>query len=294
MTLAMVGFTLTDMFIKLASVSLPTGQITLILGLGGFTMFAAFCRYKRIAILSQMFFYPTVILRNMLEILSTASIVLSLALLEFSTVSAILQASPLLMTLGAALILGENVRWRRWTAIMLGFVGVLMIVRPGLDGFELNSLLALCAVIAISGRDLVTRAIPSDVPTTLLSTYALLTLVPTGVVMLALSGEAMILPNARVSAYLVAMILSGFLGYFAITAAMRTGEVSAIAPFRYSRILFALLIGFFLFGERPDQMTLMGSALIVLSGLYAMGRAKGSKSTAKTGGTEPGDAAPYC
>ncbi|MCT8159983.1 DMT family transporter [Pseudoruegeria sp. SHC-113] len=268
MIAAMAGFALADMFIKLATATLPTGQILMVMGAGGGALFALLCLYRRIPLISKVFFHPMILTRNISEAIGGASFVTAFALTDLSTTSAIMQASPLIITMGAALFLHEPVGPRRWFAIGLGFLGMLIVIRPGLSGFEAASLFAVVGVIALSVRDLATRATPAQIPTPLMALYAFLLLVPTGALILLFDGTPA-LPDMTTSAQLAAMVLFGFLGYFAVTASIRSGELGVIAPFRYSRILFAMILGILVFGERPDAATWAGTALIVGSGLYA-------------------------
>ncbi|SLN42394.1 Riboflavin transporter [Pseudoruegeria aquimaris] len=268
MIAAMAGFALADMFIKLATATLPSGQILMVMGAGGAALFATLCLYRRIPMASKAFFHPMILTRNLSEAVGGASFVTAFALTDLSTTSAIMQASPLIITMGAALFLHEPVGPRRWFAIGLGFLGMLIVIRPGLSGFEAASLFAVAGVVALSIRDLATRATPDHIPTPLMAVYAFLLLVPTGAAILPFEGPPA-WPDGTTSLWLGAMILFAFLGYFAVTASVRSGALGVIAPFRYSRIVFAMILGIAVFGERPDGFTWLGTALIVGSGLYA-------------------------
>jgi drug/metabolite transporter (DMT)-like permease len=212
-----------------------------------------------------------VILRNFGELLGTLGFVMAIALTPLSSASAILQATPLAVTLGAALFLGEAVGWRRWAAILVGFCGVLMVIRPGMAGFEPASLFAVLAVFGLAARDLATRAVPRTISSMQLSTYAFATLVPTGVILLAFHGTPAV-PSAVNWRDLALALLCGVSAYYAIVAAMRLGDVAVITPFRYSRLVFALIIGVTLFDERPDVWTLAGAGIIIASGIYTFWR----------------------
>ena len=196
----------------------------------------------------------------------------AIALTPLSSASAILQATPLVVTLGAALFLGEQVGWRRWSAILVGFAGVILIIRPGFDAFEPASLFAVMGVVGLALRDLATRTVPRSISSMQLSTYAFLTLVPAGIGMLAFTGDAPRVLNGLEWLLIAAALAFGVLSYYAIVAAMRMGDVAVITPFRYSRLVFALCFGVLFFGERPDMATLAGSALIVASGIYTFWR----------------------
>lgn len=268
MVIAMAFFALGDMTIKWAAEALPLGQVLLILGTGGGLVFAAMTRLQRHRVLTRDFLHRGVILRNAAEIGGTFCIFTSLAKTDLSLTAAILQATPLAVTLGAATLLGEQVGWRRWSATGLGFLGVLIIMRPGLSGFDPNSLWAFAAMVGLALRDLATRLVPRDMPTMRISTYGMSMLAPTGAVLI-LSGQPMVAMTPANWGLMALMITVGVLGYHAITAAMRVGEVSAVSPFRYSRMVFALALAVFVFGERPDAWTLIGTAITITAGIYS-------------------------
>lgn len=271
MTASMAGFALEDMFIKSVSAHLPTGQILLVLGLAGACVFALMAARQGAAFWSRHALHPAVLLRNGAEMVGTMGFVTALALVPLSTASAILQASPLAVTLGAALFLGEKVGWRRWTAIGVGFLGVLIVIRPGMDTFQPASLWAVLGVIGLSARDLATRGVPRDVTTIQLSAWGFAAVGVLGAGMLAVTGGAS-LPAPPQAAQLCAALALGVASYWAMTTATRVGDVSSIMPFRYTRLVFALALGALVFGERPDLPTLLGAALVIASGLYTLAR----------------------
>jgi drug/metabolite transporter (DMT)-like permease len=203
------------------------------------------------------------------EVVGRAGYFLGITLTPLSNASAILQASPLFVTLGAALFFGEQVGWRRWSAIAVGFAGVLIVLRPGLEGFTPASIFTLIGTLGFAARDLGTRAAPKSLSNLHLATYGFAVLVPTGLVLGLFTGPIPPL-DARSVAFVGAATLFGIAGYYSITAAMRLGEVGVVTPFRYTRLLFAIILGMAIFGERPDAMTLLGGAVIVASGLYTI------------------------
>ncbi len=269
MVLAMAGFALEDYFVKLLSVQLPVGQILMMLGTSGCLVFAVFTKMGRGKLFTRVLLTRAVMLRNLGEIIAAVCYVTALALADLSTVSAILQATPLAVTIGAALFMGAQVGWRRWSAILVGMAGVLMIVRPGLDAFDASSVFAIISVVGLAIRDLATRAIPPSVSSIQLSCYAFGTMVPTGAVMLMFQGD--LTPLVPINwAYLFGAMVFGVIAYYFIVGAMRIGEVAAVTPFRYARLIFALILGMTLLGERPDMWTLIGAAVIIASGLYTL------------------------
>lgn len=271
MVLAMAGFGLEDMFIKRLAGAMPVGQIIMILGLGGAVIFAAICAGQGRRLWSRDLLARSVLLRNAGEMAGTMCFVTAIALTPLSSASAILQATPLAVTLGAAVFVGAAVGWRRWSAILVGFAGVLMVVRPGLAGFAPASLFAVAAVIALAARDLATRMVPGAISSMQLSAYGFAALVATGAVLLVL-GEGPIAPDAGQIRDLGLALGCGVAAYYALVAAMRVGEVAVVTPFRYTRLIFALGIGVTVFGERPDGWTLAGAGVIVASGLYTLMR----------------------
>lgn len=272
MTAAMLGFALEDMLIKLLSNSLPTWQIIAFLGLGGAIVFGLWVRVRGQILFPRAALTSVVVLRNTGELVGTLGFVTALALIPISTASAVLQATPLVVTLGAAVFLGEAVGWRRWAAILVGLSGVLLVIRPGLEGFDLNSLFAVQAVLGLALRDLATRRVPPAVSSLQLSFLAFLILVPAAGLLAALTKAPVVLPQGSDWVLIVGVVVMGVMAYYAIVAAMRLGEISFVTPFRYSRILFALIVGAVIFGERPDTLMLVGAALIVGSGLFTLWR----------------------
>lgn len=271
MVAAMGGFAFEDMFIKWAAAGLPTGQILLMLGAVGTPVFALMARAEGARIMHRDAFHLAILWRNLGEMVGTFGFITALALTPLTTATAIFQASPLAVTLGAALFLGEKVGWRRWSAIAVGFVGVLIIIRPGLDGFRLASLWSVLAVVGLSVRDLATRRIPTRIATSQVSAWGFAAVAVLGALMLAVTGGAR-MPTLAQTGHIGGALAFGIAAYWAVTQAMRLGEVSVITPFRYTRLICAMVIGVLVFGERPDMATLFGAALIIGSGLYTFAR----------------------
>lgn len=272
MTVAMAGFAVEDVLIKQMTVGVPVGQVLAMIGAGAGGLFAAMVLARGQAMLSRGLFCLPVMLRNLGEAGGSTAFVSALALATLSSASAILQANPLAVTLGAALFLGEQVRWRRWTAIAIGFAGVLMIIQPGMAGFTPASLLALVAVVLLAMRDLASRATPPQVSSLQLASWGMLSLVPAGLLVLLFTGTRPVWPAPVDLVRFVATVLFGGGAYYAIVAATRIGELSAVMPFRYTRLVFALVLAWFIFDERPDALMLAGAALVVGTGLYTIWR----------------------
>lgn len=271
MVAAMAGFAIEDMFVKAASALLPIGQIILILGVAGTAVFSLLTLRGGHRLLSRDLFHWPVMLRNLSELVATMCFVSAIVLTPLASASAILQATPLAVTLGAALFLKAQVGWRRWSAIVVGFLGVLLVIRPGMEGFQPASLLAVIAVFALAARDLATRVMPKTISNMQLSAYGFASVIPVGVAMLLLGDGPAPMPP-MVLLQMGCASVAGILGYYAITAAMRVGEIAVVTPYRYARLLFALLIGAVVFNEQPDAWMITGAALIIGSGLYTLAR----------------------
>ena len=271
MILSMAGFAVEDAFIKAAARQMPLGQVLIGMGIAGIAVFGALAMRAGDAPLPRAVLSRTMALRSGFELAGRLLYALAIALTPISTASAILQATPLVVVLGAALIFGERVGPGRWAVIGLGFAGVLVILRPGLAGFDLLSLLALGGMLGFAGRDLATRAAPPALSNAQLGVAGFAVLGVSGLIILAVTGGAT-LPGAAGAGLLAGACGFGILGYGALTIAMRTGEVSAVTPFRYSRLVFAMALGILVFGETPDAMTLLGAAMIVGCGVLILGR----------------------
>ena len=269
MVLAMLAFTLEDVFIKAAAAHIPLGQVMVTFGLGGLLAFVAMARLRGEVILHPQAFGRAMAWRALFEITGRVCYTVAIALTPLSSASAILQATPLVVAAGAVMVFRETVGWRQWAAIGAGFVGVLLILRPGLDAFEPLSLFAVLGMIGFAGRDLATRAAPKSMTTAQLGVYGFIMLSIAGGIVWSyqggvapLGGGGMVLTGPA--------ILFGVAAYMCLTMAMRTGQIAVIAPFRYARLVFAMILAVAVFGERPDALTLIGSLIIVASGLYTV------------------------
>jgi drug/metabolite transporter (DMT)-like permease len=214
-------------------------------------------------------FTGTMALRSGFEITGRLFYALAIALTPISVASAILQATPLVVVMGAAVIFGEAVGLKRWLLIIMGFIGVLIILRPGLDGFSALSLLALVAMLGFAGRDLATRAAPPTLSNAQLGVTGFIMLTLSGVIITAVTGKAAV-PNPQTFGLIAGAATFGIAAYAALTTAMRSGQIAVVTPFRYTRLLFAMILGVTVFGERPDAATLLGAAIIVACGVIIL------------------------
>lgn len=267
MVLAMAGFALEDMIIKLIASDMPSGQVIAIIGMGGFIPAAVYVLWREGMPPRSVLLHPVILIRGLFEIIAVVGFITALGLIPLATLSAIIQAVPLAVTLGAALFFGEAVGWRRWTAILVGLLGVLIIIRPGVEAFDPNSLFGVLAIAGLAGRDLATKGIAKSVSTNLLTVLACLNAGLAGLLMLPFSAPVQPV-SSEAALYLAFAIALTFMATWAIIAAMRAGDVSFVAPFRYSRLIIAVIIGIVVFSEIPDAVTILGASIVVLSGVY--------------------------
>lgn len=220
--------------------------------------------------------------RCVAEIGATFGFLTALTLMPFANLSAILQVLPLTVTLSAALFLGAPIGWRRMAAILVGFAGVLIIIRPGMEGFNTGALFALMAVGFVTFRDLASRQLSPGVPSIQVALI-------TSVVLTLVGGLGSMTETWNpVSPHLILLMVcaAAFLvvGYVASVAAMRVGDIAVVTPFRYTSLLFAILIGLLIFGEVPDHFTILGASIIVGMGIFTFYREqKLSRTQADTG-----------
>lgn len=267
----MIGFTLNDAITKVSSESMNMAQVMLIRGAFA-SLFVGLLAWQRGALpLPGSMLQPMVAVRVAGEAGATVSFLVALAHLPIANVSAVLQALPLAVTMGAALVFNEGVGWRRWLAIAIGFAGVLIIVRPGFEGFSIYSLLALACVGCCAVRDLATKRIPQAIPTLLVSTATALAMTMLGAALLLPMGGWTPMTGESTALLALAAVLV-VVGYQFIIMAMRMGDISFIAPFRYTALLWSILLGLFIFGDVPDLPMILGAIVIVGSGLYALYR----------------------
>jgi drug/metabolite transporter (DMT)-like permease len=274
---SMAFFAVEDLFLKRSAEALPPGQVLALTGAAGACVFWALAARKRQPVLSMEALRGMALMRTLAEAGAAMLYIVALALAPLTMTSALLQASPLVVVAGAALFLGETVGWRRWVSILVGFLGVLVILKPWDAAFDPTGLLTVACVVVLAARDLATRVMPARIGTFQVATWAYLGLVPSGAMLMAGMGQSFVVPTLGQWAGLGGALVSGLFGYYAVVAAMRLGEVSVVAPFRYTRLVFAMAIAMVFLGERPETSTLGGAALVVGSGLYAFARERARK-----------------
>lgn len=271
MCLAMAGFTVNDALVKSVTGVMNPRQIILVRGVMTSVLVLLLARHFGAFRSLRLLLDPIVALRIVAEVVAAITYISALGEMPLANASAILQALPLAVTSGAALFLGEPVGWRRWLAILVGFVGVLIVLRPGPDGFSAASIAVAASVVAAAVRDLCTRRISPDVPSLFISA--------TTAVIITLTGAVLVVPlggwqpmSATSLLHLAAASLVLLVGYQCIVLAMRFGEIAIVAPLRYTSLIWSIGIGILFFSERPDIWTMTGVGIIIVSGLYALAR----------------------
>ena len=267
MVISMGCLTLTDMLIKIASQTLPIGQVMIFYGVGALAVFWGLLRINGESIQLSPFTNLAVVWRNIGDLIAMNSMFLALVYVPLSTVGAVIQAVPILVTACAALFLGEQVGLKRASAIFIGFLGTLLIIQPGAANFDITTILVLIAAVGMALRDIATKLVRENFSTLLLSFYSCFLFIISGSILLLIEGDPGVLDSEN-SVLLVLMIISGCLGFFFMTKAVRLGDMSVVTPFRYTRLLFSMAAGILILGEQVNGIMLIGSALTILSGLY--------------------------
>ena len=267
---AMGLFVINDALVKLARETYPLGQVLMLRGGFAIVIALALVFILRDGPQLRRALRPYVLLRGLVEAVIGLLFVWALGLMPIGNLTAIMQASPILIVVLAVLFRIETIGWRRMVAIGVGFLGVLLIVRPSADGFDHVSLVALAAAVLVAARDLLTRKIGSDAPPSVVSLTSTAAVAACAVLLMPFERWA---PMGRIeTVYLMGSALLVSLGSLLVIAAYRQGDVGVVSGYRYSIAVFAVLIGYLVWGDIPDLLTTLGIATIIGSGLYTMHR----------------------
>jgi drug/metabolite transporter (DMT)-like permease len=270
MLIAMAGFILNDTLVKMASDAVPLGQIILVRGLICIAALGVAGAVTGLFHNARVLAHPAVLVRALAETAATILYLTALFQLPIANATAILQVLPLVVTAAAAVFLKDAVGWRRWSAILVGLIGVLLIIRPGLEGFNAFSLLALAGVGCMALRDLATRQLPKDVPTLGVALVSFIAVTLLGTVLTVQSGWTDL--SLVEYGYLGGAAVFVLAGYVFIILAMRLGDIAVVAPFRYTIVVWAIFLGYIVWGDVPDGITLVGIAIVIASGTYSFFR----------------------
>lgn len=271
MCASMAAFTINDTFMKSVTQTQPLFQTIGLRGLIAVAGLTILCLAT-----GAFRFRPNrrdaglIFLRSLADMAATVFFLEALLRMPLANLSAILQALPLLITLGAAVVYGDRIGWRRMTAILVGLAGVLIIIRPGTEGFDRWSLLGLASVACVVVRDLSVRPLQGQVPSALVALGAAVAVTLMGWVGAVFQGWQS--PDAGEAARVLGAGLFLIVGYLTSVSAMRHGDVGMVAPFRYTSLLWAIVLGLLVFGDLPDGWTLIGAAIVVGAGLFTLWR----------------------
>jgi drug/metabolite transporter (DMT)-like permease len=271
MCASMAAFTINDTFMKSVTLTLPLYQtialrgMIAVAGLGLLVLVTRAYRFRMNGRDARL-----ILLRSLADVAATVTFLTALLHMPLANLSAILQALPLLITLGAALVYGDRIGWRRMTAILVGLVGVLIIIRPGTEGFDRWALLGVASVLCVVVRDLSVRPLQGQVPSALVALGAAVGVTLMGWVGAGVQGmQPMTGPEAG---KVLGAGLFLIVGYLTSVMAMRSGDIGMVAPFRYTSLLWAIVLGLVVFGDLPDGWTLFGAAIVIGAGLFTLWR----------------------
>lgn len=270
MLAAMAAFILNDTLVKLAAASMPPGEIMALRGLFASTLTICLVLANGHGRDIPSVFSPRVAIRALLEAAVAFLFIAALARLPLANITAIMQATPVVLTVMTVVLGIERVGWRRALAICVGFGGVLMIVRPSPSGFDIHALVALGAAFLVAGRDLVTRFVDPRIPSLLITLSTTLAVAAAGLVLGI--GETWTVPAPDDLVLLAGAAALVTLGNFGIITAFRHTDVSVVSPFRYTIVIFSIGLGYAVFGDLPDALACLGILLIAGSGIYTIHR----------------------
>ena len=278
MALSMLAFVLNDGLMKAVFDSMSIYQAIFLRGLITVPLIVLLAWHKGELIVSIA---PRnrllVTLRVAAEVGATVGFLTALKHMPLANVTAILQVLPLTVTMAAALFLGEKVGWRRWLAIAIGLAGVMIIIRPGMEGFSVYSIWALVAVGCVTIREIATRKLSADLPSLLVALATAIAIGGLGAVMLPAVEWAALSASALSLICGASLAIIG--GYLFSVMTIRIGDIGFVAPFRYTAMVWALILGLLMFGEIPDMPTTTGTVIIILTGLYSLNRERSVRRT---------------
>ena len=265
-------FLTNDTLMKLVSTELPLGEILLLRGILATAWVTAIVVFSGTQIHFGALINRAVVWRTIGEVMSAYLYLVALFQIPIANANTILQVVPLMVTASAAIFLKDQVGWRRWTAIAVGFAGVLIVIRPGLAGFNMFSILALGAAAFIALRDMATRIMAVNVPTLLIGLITAATVGISGPIYGVIVGEHWIIPSGHAVVLIViaSLLLTG--GYLTAIDFMRHGDIAVVAPFRYTIIIWAVISGLLVWGEVPDLPMAIGTLVIIATGVYTFYR----------------------
>ena len=268
MVLGSFLFMWADLFMKFSTQNMSLGLVTMMLGGGMAVFFAVLMRRSEQPFFDRKHLHFAMLMRCGGEAVGVVGIIIALAFSPLSTVTALMQSLPMVLTIMGAVFLKEPIGWRRVLALMTGLIGVLIIIRPGMAGFDFFATFTLLGVAGMAVRDFGTRIMPKEISTATLSFFGASTIVVTGALMIVVTNDWST-PTWPGVGFGIGLVVFGSIGTLAVSTAMRLGDVSVISPFRYVRVVFGVGAGILIFGESVDFPIILGSTIVVAAGLYS-------------------------
>ena len=270
MVCAMGSFVCNDTIVKIVGAHLPVGELIALRGVMAMTILTAICASQGLLGDLPKIRQKNVLMRSTCDLFATIAFVTALVHMPIANLTSVMQAVPLVVALLSMMFLGEEVGWRRMIAIVGGFIGVLMIVKPSVSNFSVYEVPALSIVLFVAVRDLLTKTIPARIPVFVIALANAGFVTVGGVALMLFQGAQR--PEAWEVGLLALAACFLSAGYLLMVATLRLGELTGTAPFRYSVMVFAIISGVVVFGEFPDWIAILGMVLIVVCGLYAAHR----------------------
>lgn len=265
-----MSFSCGDAVMKIASASLPTGELIFLRGTVGVTIIMTTLLVTGAVAHVGRALTPIIAVRATGDVGGAMFVQSALARMPFPDLMSILQVTPLSLTAASALFLGERVGWRRWTAVTVGLCGALLIIKPGTSSFNWWALAAIGSVLSGTLRDVSTRRIDVTIPPQVIMLFSAVAVTSAGLACSIIESWQM--PSGRLMLFMASAAVFSQIGQLCTIVAVRSGEISAVAPFRYTSIVWAILFGLVIWNHLPDPVSLAGISVIVLAGLYTFFR----------------------
>lgn len=267
MIASMAAFTLEDALIKQLSKELPLSEVLIIFGFSGVIIFALLLKHHNLPFINPNASLVIIGVRALFELIGRIFYFLAIVMTSLSSATIILQATPIIVVIGAYFYFREKISPTRWLAVSLGLLGVIVVVNPSADDFSLASVFAVIGIIGFAGRDLLSRATAGSLHEFQLGVYGYVVIMISGLLYSFFDVRLFSVPSLNASFLISLVIPIGLFAYLSLTKAMRTGDVGAVTPFRYTRLIFGVGIAAIFFKEQITVQVLIGCLIIIMSGL---------------------------
>ncbi len=267
MIASMAAFTIEDALIKQLSKELPLSEVLIIFGFAGAVIFALLLKRNNLPLINPNANMVKIIIRASFELIGRIFYFLAIVMASLSSATIILQATPILVVIGAYFYFQETISPIRWMAVLLGLVGVFVVVNPSAEDFSLASVFAVIGIIGFAGRDLLSRATAGSLHEFQLGVYGYMVIMISGLLYSLFENRLYSVPSLSAFLLISFVIPVGLFAYLSLTKAMRIGDVGAVTPFRYTRLIFGVGIAAIFFQEQITIQVLIGCLIIIMSGL---------------------------